>query len=85
MNERFSVGSLCSLRDKFCVLFSNHTVEAAGGRALPCIVNVRQEEQIISAVEEAVKTFGGMLWGRGHKISQGRKEHPNLLYSCFSF
>uniref|UniRef100_A0A8V0XRA3 Hydroxysteroid dehydrogenase-like protein 2 n=1 Tax=Gallus gallus TaxID=9031 RepID=A0A8V0XRA3_CHICK len=35
-------------------------IEAAGGRALPCIVNVRQEEQIISAVEKAVKTFGGI-------------------------
>ncbi|NXS10548.1 HSDL2 protein, partial [Neodrepanis coruscans] len=35
-------------------------IEAAGGKALPCIVNVREEEQIISAVEKAVKTFGGI-------------------------
>ncbi|NWQ78162.1 HSDL2 protein, partial [Columbina picui] len=35
-------------------------IEAAGGKALPCIVNVREEEQIINAVEKAVKTFGGI-------------------------
>ncbi|XP_032531775.1 hydroxysteroid dehydrogenase-like protein 2 isoform X2 [Chiroxiphia lanceolata] len=35
-------------------------IEAAGGKALPCVVNVREEEQIISAVEKAVKTFGGI-------------------------
>uniref|UniRef100_A0A8B9DRK5 Hydroxysteroid dehydrogenase-like protein 2 n=1 Tax=Anser cygnoides TaxID=8845 RepID=A0A8B9DRK5_ANSCY len=42
------------------VLFSNYAVEAAGGKALPCIVNVREEQQIINAVEKAVKTFGGI-------------------------
>ncbi|KAM6230250.1 hydroxysteroid dehydrogenase-like protein 2 [Porphyrio hochstetteri] len=35
-------------------------IEAAGGKALPCIVNVREEQQIINAVEKAVKTFGGI-------------------------
>uniref|UniRef100_A0A8C4R1W2 Hydroxysteroid dehydrogenase-like protein 2 n=1 Tax=Eptatretus burgeri TaxID=7764 RepID=A0A8C4R1W2_EPTBU len=35
-------------------------VEAAGGRALPCIVDVRDEQQVISAVESAVKSFGGI-------------------------
>ncbi|KAM4639198.1 hydroxysteroid dehydrogenase-like protein 2 isoform 3-T3 [Amazona ochrocephala] len=35
-------------------------IEAAGGKALPCVVNVREEQQIINAVEEAVKTFGGI-------------------------
>ncbi|KAM9213483.1 hydroxysteroid dehydrogenase-like protein 2 isoform 2-T2 [Leptosomus discolor] len=35
-------------------------IEAAGGKALPCIVNVREEQQIIDAVEKAVKTFGGI-------------------------
>ncbi|XP_075582483.1 hydroxysteroid dehydrogenase-like protein 2 isoform X1 [Pelecanus crispus] len=35
-------------------------IEAAGGKALPCIVNVREEQQIIHAVEKAVKTFGGI-------------------------
>ncbi|XP_012929249.1 hydroxysteroid dehydrogenase-like protein 2 isoform X2 [Heterocephalus glaber] len=33
-------------------------IEAAGGKALPCIVDVRDEQQISSAVEKAVKKFG---------------------------
>ncbi|XP_074787762.1 hydroxysteroid dehydrogenase-like protein 2 isoform X2 [Athene noctua] len=33
-------------------------IEAAGGKALPCVVNVREEQQVIDAVEKAVKTFG---------------------------
>lgn len=35
-------------------------IEAAGGKALPCIVNVREEEQIADAVDQAVKKFGGI-------------------------
>ncbi|NWI15431.1 HSDL2 protein, partial [Crypturellus soui] len=35
-------------------------IEEAGGKALPCIVNVREEDQIVNAVEKAVKTFGGI-------------------------
>lgn len=35
-------------------------IEAAGGKALACIVDVRMEEQIKAAVEEAVRTFGGI-------------------------
>jgi NADP-dependent 3-hydroxy acid dehydrogenase YdfG len=35
-------------------------VEAAGGKCLPCVVDVRDEKQVTSAVEEAVKTFGGI-------------------------
>ncbi|XP_040217171.1 hydroxysteroid dehydrogenase-like protein 2 isoform X2 [Rana temporaria] len=35
-------------------------IEAAGGRALPCIVDVRDEQQISEAVEKAVSTFGGI-------------------------
>lgn len=34
-------------------------VEAAGGKALPCIVDVRDEQQISNAVEKAVEKFGG--------------------------
>jgi hypothetical protein len=34
-------------------------VEAAGGTALPCVVDVRDEQQINSAVEKAVEKFGG--------------------------
>ncbi|NXD13184.1 HSDL2 protein, partial [Nothocercus nigrocapillus] len=35
-------------------------IEEAGGKALPCVVNVREEDQIIKAVEKAVETFGGI-------------------------
>ncbi|KAF3423409.1 hypothetical protein E2986_03210 [Frieseomelitta varia] len=35
-------------------------IEQAGGKALPCIVDVRNETQVVSAVENAVKKFGGI-------------------------
>jgi citronellol/citronellal dehydrogenase len=35
-------------------------IEAAGGRALPCVVDVRDENQIQEAVKQAVQTFGGI-------------------------
>ncbi|XP_006906173.1 hydroxysteroid dehydrogenase-like protein 2 isoform X3 [Pteropus alecto] len=35
-------------------------IEAAGGKALPCIVDVRDEQQISNAVEKAVEKFGGI-------------------------
>ncbi|XP_072514341.1 hydroxysteroid dehydrogenase-like protein 2 [Salminus brasiliensis] len=35
-------------------------IEAAGGKALPCIVDIRDEKQISDAVESAVKKFGGI-------------------------
>lgn len=35
-------------------------VEAAGGKALPCIVDIRDEQQVVGAVNEAVKKFGGI-------------------------
>jgi citronellol/citronellal dehydrogenase len=35
-------------------------IEQAGGRALACVVDVRSEDQIKSAVEAAVKKFGGI-------------------------
>jgi citronellol/citronellal dehydrogenase len=35
-------------------------IEAAGGKALACIVDVRFEEQIQDAVKQAVATFGGI-------------------------
>lgn len=35
-------------------------IEAAGGKALACIVDVRMEEQIQAAVKQAVDTFGGI-------------------------
>jgi citronellol/citronellal dehydrogenase len=35
-------------------------IEAAGGKALAQIVDVRSEEQVIAAVKKAVETFGGI-------------------------
>jgi citronellol/citronellal dehydrogenase len=35
-------------------------IEKAGGKALACVVDVRMEEQVRAAVDEAVKTFGGI-------------------------
>ena len=35
-------------------------LEAAGGRALACITDIRFEEQVQEAVDKAVKTFGGI-------------------------
>ncbi|XP_077286243.1 hydroxysteroid dehydrogenase like 2 isoform X2 [Arctopsyche grandis] len=35
-------------------------IEAAGGKALPCIVDIRDEAQVQSAIDQAVKKFGGI-------------------------
>ena len=35
-------------------------VEEAGGKCLPCQVDVRNEEQIRSALEKTAETFGGI-------------------------
>ncbi|XP_043250089.1 hydroxysteroid dehydrogenase-like protein 2 [Colletes gigas] len=35
-------------------------IEQAGGKALPCVVDVRDEAQVVSAVENAVNKFGGI-------------------------
>jgi citronellol/citronellal dehydrogenase len=35
-------------------------IQKAGGRALACMVDVRSEDQVLSAVDKAVKTFGGI-------------------------
>lgn len=35
-------------------------IEEAGGKALPCIVDVRDEAQVKSAVQSAVEKFGGI-------------------------
>jgi len=35
-------------------------IEKAGGRALACVVDVRSEDQILAAVEQAVSAFGGI-------------------------
>ncbi|MDZ4701013.1 MAG: NAD(P)-dependent oxidoreductase [Rhodothermales bacterium] len=35
-------------------------IEAAGGRVLPCVVDIREEGQVRDAVDRAVATFGGI-------------------------
>jgi len=35
-------------------------IEAAGGKCLPCVVDIRDEEAVKSSVEQAVRTFGGI-------------------------
>nr|CAD7258169.1 unnamed protein product [Timema shepardi] len=35
-------------------------VEEAGGKCLPCVVDIRNEQQVIDAVQEAVSKFGGI-------------------------
>ncbi len=35
-------------------------IEAAGGKALPLVVDIREEEQVVAAVEKTVATFGGI-------------------------
>jgi len=35
-------------------------IEAAGGKALPCLVDVRDEQSVQSSVEQAVQQFGGI-------------------------
>ena len=49
----------------FYVLFigrckSSFLVEAAGGKALPCLVDIRDEEAVNSSVEQTVRKFGGI-------------------------
>lgn len=35
-------------------------IEAAGGKALPLMVDIREEAQVLAAVEKTVETFGGI-------------------------
>lgn len=35
-------------------------IEEAGGKALPCVVDIRSEEMVLNAVDAAVETFGGI-------------------------
>eukprot|EP00026_Physarum_polycephalum_P018037 Phypoly_transcript_19470.p1 GENE.Phypoly_transcript_19470~~Phypoly_transcript_19470.p1 ORF type:complete len:156 (+),score=21.07 Phypoly_transcript_19470:32-469(+) len=35
-------------------------IEAAGGKCLPCVVDIRYEDQVQAAVDKAVATFGGI-------------------------
>jgi citronellol/citronellal dehydrogenase len=35
-------------------------IEALGGKVLPCVVDIRDESQVLEAVAKAVETFGGI-------------------------
>ena len=35
-------------------------MEEAGGKALACAVDIRDEEAVMKSIEETVKTFGGI-------------------------
>ena len=37
-----------------------HVVEQAGGQCLPCVVDIRYEDQVARAVKQAVEKFGGI-------------------------
>ena len=44
----------------FTFIHSKLAVEEAGGKCLPCVVDIRDEVQIQQAVDKAVSTFGGI-------------------------
>ena len=64
-------------------------VEEAGGKCLPCAVDIRDENAVNSAVQEAVKTFGGIdiLVNNASAISlTGTLETPmNALFNLQVF
>lgn len=58
-------------------------IEAAGGEAIPCVVDVRDETQIQNSIEQAVKTFGGLdiVINNASAISlTGTQETPMKTY-----
>jgi citronellol/citronellal dehydrogenase len=58
-------------------------IEQAGGRALPLVVDVRDEHQIAAAVEKTIATFGGIdiLVNNASAISlTGTLETPARIY-----
>src|SRR5690606_15326273 len=58
-------------------------IEQAGGQALPLVVDVRKEEQVLAAVEQAVARFGGIdiLVNNASAISiTGTAETPMKRY-----
>ena len=62
-------------------------MEDAGGKCLPCIVDVRDEKSVENAVEEAVKTFGGIdiLINNASAISlTGTRETPMKKYDLMN-
>ena len=52
------MGSEMCIRDR--IYTAAEEIEAAGGKALPLIVDIRDEAQVQSAVAKTVETFGGI-------------------------
>ena len=62
-------------------------IEAAGGQALPVLCDIRFEEQVLSAVDQAVKRFGGIdvLVNNASAISlTGTLETPMKKYDLMN-
>ncbi len=62
-------------------------IEKAGGKALPCIVDIRYEDQVRGAVEKAVEKFGGIdiLVNNASAISlTGTLETPMKRYDLMN-
>jgi citronellol/citronellal dehydrogenase len=55
-------------------------IEAAGGKALPLVVDIRDEEAVLVAVAAAVETFGGIdiLVNNASAISMTDTEHTTM-------
>jgi citronellol/citronellal dehydrogenase len=56
------VGKTAEAHEKLpgTVFSACEAIEQAGGRALPCICDIRSEEQVAAAVAKTVETFGGI-------------------------
>ena len=57
-------------------------IEKAGGKCLPCVVDVRSEEQVERAVSQAVTQFGGIdiLINNASAISLTGMSHYFIIY-----
>ena len=55
-------------------------INSLGGKSLPCVVDVRDEAQVQAAVQNAVKTFGGIdiLVNNASAISLTPTEHTTM-------
>jgi len=62
-------------------------IEEAGGKCLPCIVDIREENTVLKSIDEAVSTFGGIdiLINNASAISlTGTLETPMKKYDLMN-
>lgn len=62
-------------------------IEEAGGKCLPCVVDIREESAVLKSVDETVKTFGGIdiLINNASAISlTGTLETPMKRYDLMN-